>query len=81
MISVAAGGYHTCALASGGSLWCWGSNEYGQLGTSNAASAESPEAVSFVSGAEAGGLYDGGGRGGAGGRERDHNIKPFWIAP
>ncbi len=29
---VAAGGAHTVALKADGSLWAWGSNEYGQLG-------------------------------------------------
>ncbi|HYH35006.1 MAG TPA: endonuclease/exonuclease/phosphatase family protein [Nocardioides sp.] len=28
-----AGGEHTCSLRAGDSLWCWGSNEHGQLGT------------------------------------------------
>jgi hypothetical protein len=32
VISVAAGGYHTCAALSDGSVWCWGSSEYGALG-------------------------------------------------
>jgi hypothetical protein len=32
-ISIVAGGNHTCALLSNGSVYCWGSNEYGQLGT------------------------------------------------
>jgi hypothetical protein len=29
---VEAGGHHTCAIKTNGSLWCWGYNYYGQLG-------------------------------------------------
>ncbi len=29
---VAAGDFHTCARTTDGALWCWGSDEYGQLG-------------------------------------------------
>jgi alpha-tubulin suppressor-like RCC1 family protein len=31
-----AGEQHACALDTGGQLWCWGSNEFGQLGTPDA---------------------------------------------
>ncbi|MFZ8804449.1 MAG: hypothetical protein ACO2PO_15890 [Candidatus Calescibacterium sp.] len=30
--SVALGDYHTCAVKTDGSLWCWCLNNYGQLG-------------------------------------------------
>jgi alpha-tubulin suppressor-like RCC1 family protein len=32
-IDVVAGTFHTCALAEGSSMWCWGDNGEGQLGT------------------------------------------------
>ena len=31
-VQVAAGGLFTCALASTGTLWCWGTNDTGELG-------------------------------------------------
>jgi alpha-tubulin suppressor-like RCC1 family protein len=34
--SVTVGGDHTCALKTNGTAYCWGSNQYGQLGVTNA---------------------------------------------
>jgi alpha-tubulin suppressor-like RCC1 family protein len=41
--AIAAGKAHTCAIASGGALWCWGNGDYGQLG--NNATSDSPVPV------------------------------------
>jgi alpha-tubulin suppressor-like RCC1 family protein len=42
---VAAGVTHTCALATGGSLWCWGDNSAGQLGIGSNGAREIPTRV------------------------------------
>ena len=33
--SIAAGGYHTCALSATGRIDCWGQNSNGQLGNNS----------------------------------------------
>lgn len=44
-LGVSAGGYHTCAVKSDHSLWCWGSNSYGQLGIGGTTSKTVPTRV------------------------------------
>jgi alpha-tubulin suppressor-like RCC1 family protein len=44
-VAVAAGIYHACALLSDGSVQCWGSNTYDQLGNENMASSAVPVSV------------------------------------
>lgn len=60
--SVTAGGYHTCAVTTGGGLKCWGQDTYGQLGDDNILSSKpTPVSVSGltsgVSSASAGGVH------------------------
>jgi alpha-tubulin suppressor-like RCC1 family protein len=42
---VSAGLYHTAAIKSDDTLWAWGSNAYGKLGTNNITSRSSPVSV------------------------------------
>ncbi len=44
VVQAAAGGLHTCAATSAG-LYCWGDNAYGQLGTGDIASRNTPVLV------------------------------------
>ncbi len=44
--TIAAAGYHTCAVTSGGAALCWGWNDYGQLGDGTTTQREKPTAVS-----------------------------------
>ncbi len=48
---IAAGTSHTCARKTDGTLWCWGSSAYGQVGNgSNAAAIPSPVQVASLAG-------------------------------
>jgi alpha-tubulin suppressor-like RCC1 family protein len=46
---VFAGAYHTCALQTDGTAWCWGYNQYGQLGNENRVQQIAPGRVIGVS--------------------------------
>ncbi len=41
VVGIAAGGKHTCALRSDGTVWCWGDNGSGQAGTGSATPVQS----------------------------------------
>ncbi|PYI56209.1 invasin domain 3-containing protein [Paenibacillus flagellatus] len=53
---VAAGSYHTLALKSDGSVWSWGSNAWGQLGSGDTATALYARPVMAESGVAFGGV-------------------------
>ena len=42
---VSAGGRHTCEIRTDGTLWCWGANFYGQLGTGDTVGGPTPRQV------------------------------------
>src|SRR5262245_39069474 len=48
---VSAGGLHSCAVREGGSVWCWGANDFGQLGDDSANDSDLPVQVKGVSAA------------------------------
>lgn len=48
--SVSSGQSHTCAVKTDNSLWCWGDNSYGQLGTGDANAANIPASVAATVG-------------------------------
>lgn len=48
-LAVSAGGGHALALRSDGTVWAWGTNNYGQLGVPSVASSEFPMQVAGLS--------------------------------
>ena len=46
VIGIMAGGFHTCAVTSGGAAKCWGSNSSGQLGDNSTTDRWTPVSVS-----------------------------------
>jgi alpha-tubulin suppressor-like RCC1 family protein len=48
--SIAAGGYHTCALSTTGAVYCWGLNYYGELGNNSTTQSNVPVQVEGVGG-------------------------------
>ena len=46
--SITAGSLHACALTTEGKAYCWGNNEYGQLGNNSTTNSSIPLAVSSV---------------------------------
>ena len=50
--ALGAGGDHSCAVRSDGSVWCWGANESGQLGDGTVTDSDIPVQVVNVSGAK-----------------------------
>jgi len=52
-VSLDAGADHVCAVGADGSVWCWGSNAEGQLGTGSTASTGSPAPAGIPAGVRA----------------------------
>ena len=50
-VSLAAGGYHSCAVLSGGSVRCWGGADSGQLGLGDTVQRTAPIADVIIGGA------------------------------
>ena len=49
--TVAVGGLHVCALDARGAVWCWGNNDYGQLGDGTTERRPTPVRVADIEGA------------------------------
>ncbi len=44
-VHLALGDYHSCARRADNSIWCWGSNDYGQLGDNTSVTKAAPVAI------------------------------------
>ena len=58
-IEISSGSYHTCALLDDGSIRCWGSNSFGQLGDGTTIERTIPNAVILGNGVSAMGVSSG----------------------
>ena len=58
IISIATGFSHTCALLENGKVYCWGSNEFGQLGNNSFFNSSIPVPVEGISNAVSIGVGD-----------------------
>ena len=58
-VEISSGSYHTCALLDDGSIRCWGSNSFGQLGDGTTIERTSPVPVDLGAGVSAIGVSSG----------------------
>ncbi|MCB0189625.1 MAG: hypothetical protein KDE31_35385, partial [Caldilineaceae bacterium] len=49
-IAIGSGYHHSCAVTTDGAVWCWGRNQYGQLGNGNDSDSTSPVRVVALDG-------------------------------
>ena len=59
-VEISAGSYHTCTMFDDGSVRCWGSNEFGQLGDGTTIERTTPVPVDLGEGKSALGISSGG---------------------
>jgi alpha-tubulin suppressor-like RCC1 family protein len=52
IVQLSLGQFHSCALRGDGAVFCWGDNEFGQLGIGNKTNQSSPVAVPGITSAQ-----------------------------